>query len=144
MTNGFRLDILSPVKKKALQVVSSMDEMANKLKEKLELSILFDFYGELLKEQNKHIVEDHILNDLSLGEIAQEYGISRQGVYDIVKRSSKQLRAYEESLHLVKKFESTKTKVSHIKELSQSVKLTKDINLLDEIIQLSETILNDL
>lgn len=121
-----------------------MDEMANKLKDKLELSILFDFYGELLKNHNKHIFEDHILNDLSLSEIAEEYGISRQGVYDIVKRCSKQLKDCEDKLHLVKKFERTKEKVTRIRTLSEEVKVTKDTDRLDEVIHLSETILNDL
>ena len=122
-----------------------MDEIMNdKLKEKLELSILFDFYGELLKDHNKPIFEDYILNDLSLSEIAQECGISRQGVYDIVKRCSKQLRDCEDKLHLVHKFELTKQKVGCIKALSLSINETKDLKSLDEIIRLSETILNDL
>ena len=57
----------------------------------LEQSLLFDFYGELLTSHQKAIYEDFVLNDLSLGEIAQERQISRQGVYDIVRRCNKQL-----------------------------------------------------
>ena len=118
--------------------------MDNKLKEKVELSILFDFYGELLKNHNKHIFEDYVLNDLSLSEIAEEQGISRQGVYDIVKRCSKQLKECEEKLNLVKKFEETKEKVNRIKELTQKIKLSGEKACLEEIIKLSENILQDL
>ena len=120
---------------------SIMDE---KLKEKVELSILFDFYGELLKSHNKHIFEDYILNDLSLSEIAQEQGISRQGVYDIVKRCSKQLKECEEKLCLVKKFERTKEMVSRIKELSLQGKGSQSRVYFDEIIKLCENISRDL
>lgn len=136
--------------------------MEDKLKEKIELSILFDFYGELLKNHNKQIFEDYILNDLSLGEIAEEQGISRQGVYDIVKRCSKQLKDCEEKLSLIKKFEITKIKVNRIKALSKQLKdsmqmkdtqqimdsdLMKDSDELTgivEIIELTDNILKEL
>lgn len=123
-----------------------MDEIVinDKLKEKVELSILFDFYGELLKGHNKHIFEDHILNDLSLSEIGEENGISRQGVFDIVKRCSKQLRECEEKLHLVKKFEMTKQQIGRIREISQTIKSTNDTKEIDLLIQLTDNILNDL
>jgi predicted DNA-binding protein YlxM (UPF0122 family) len=123
-----------------------MEDMVkdDKLKEKVELSILFDFYGELLKNHNKHIFEDYVLNDLSLSEIAEEQGISRQGVYDIVKRCSKQLKECEEKLNLVKKFEETKEKVNRIKELTQKIKLSGEKTCLEEIIKLSDSILQDL
>lgn len=114
-----------------------------KLKEKVELSILFDFYGELLKDHNKRIFEDYILNDLSLSEIGEEQGISRQGVYDIVKRCSKQLKDCEAKLCLVKKFEETKEMVNQIKVVSQDMKVNGK-NQLDEIIHLTENILRSL
>lgn len=116
----------------------------NKLKEKVELSILFDFYGELLKNHNKHIFEDYVLNDLSLSEIAEQQGISRQGVYDIVKRCSKQLKECEEKLSLVKKFEETKEKVNRIKELTNEVIISGEQSHLQTIINLSDNILQNL
>ena len=58
----------------------------------LQLTLLYDFYGELLTEHQKLIYEDFVLNDLSLSEIAEDREISRQGVYDIVRRCRKQLQ----------------------------------------------------
>ncbi len=50
----------------------------------VEQTLLYDFYGELLSEHQRNIYKDVIFNDLSLSEIADEYGISRQGVHDII------------------------------------------------------------
>ena len=66
----------------------------------IEEALLYDFYGELLTEHQKLIYEDFVLNDLSLSEIAEDREISRQGVYDIVRRCRKQLQGYEAKLLL--------------------------------------------
>lgn len=84
----------------------------------VELSLLYDFYGALLKEHKREIFEDYILNDYSLSEIANDKGMTRQGVYDIIKRSSKELRLYEEKLSLVHKFQKTKEMVNQIQTLA--------------------------
>lgn len=132
-----------------LQNENNMDD---KIKEMIELSILYDFYGELFNDHNKTVFADYILHDLSLGEIAEEKGISRQGVYDIVRRTSKKLREYEDKLHLVKKFESTKSKINRMKELMEVVKIqleksndevSSSISSLDEMIELVEDILQE-
>ena len=91
--------------------------MVESFEEIVELSLLFDFYGEMLGEHKKKIYEDYVLNDLSLAEIAEEEGISRQGVHDIVKRCTKQLKEYETTLHLVEKFQNMKTKLTKAAEL---------------------------
>ena len=67
----------------------------------VEQALLYDFYGELLTEHQKKIYEAAIYNDLSLGEIAAEQGISRQGVHDLIRRCDKILVDYESKLHLV-------------------------------------------
>ena len=68
------------------------------MEEKLEQTYLYDFYGELLNEHQRQIYEDFVFNDLSLGEIASEEGISRQGVADMIKRCNNKLEAYEKKL----------------------------------------------
>ena len=80
----------------------------------LEQALLFDFYGELLTDHQKEIYEQFALEDLSLSEIAEMKGISRQGVHDLVKRCQKTLEGYEMKLHLVEKFLSVKEKISLI------------------------------
>ena len=51
----------------------------------VEQTLLYDFYGELLTDHQKEIYEDAVFNDLSLSEIADQQGISRQGVHDLTK-----------------------------------------------------------
>lgn len=86
--------------------------------EKLRQAYLYDFYGELLNERQRRIYEDFNLNDLSLGEIAKEEGISRQGVSDMVRRCTGKLEGYEKKLHLVEKFLSVKRDVEQIHGLA--------------------------
>jgi len=101
--------------------------MVNSMEEIVELSLLFDFYGEMLGDHKKQIFEDYVLNDLSLAEIADEEGISRQGVHDIVKRCTKQLKEYEAALHLVEKFQNMKRKLTEASELL-TIEVQKDNN----------------
>ena len=56
------------------------------MERKVMQTYLYDFYGELLTEHQRNVYEDFVLNDFSLSEIAQEAGISRQGVHDLVKQ----------------------------------------------------------
>ncbi len=91
--------------------------MMESMEEIVQLSLLFDFYGEMLGDHKKKIFEDYVLNDYSLAEIADEEGISRQGVHDIVKRCTKQLNEYETTLHLVEKFQKMKKTLTEASEL---------------------------
>lgn len=79
-----------------------------------EQALLYDFYGELLTEHQQNIYEDAVFNDMSLSEIAEVQGISRQGVHDLIKRCDKILQDYESKLHLVERFEKAKEKVGEI------------------------------
>ena len=87
----------------------------------LEQSLLYDFYGELLTPHQKSIYEDFVLNDLSLGEIAEERNISRQAVYDIVKRCKKQLEGSEQKLHLLERFTKVKESVESIHAKAEEI-----------------------
>lgn len=84
-------------------------------------ALLYDFYGELLTEHQQSIYEDAVCNDLSLGEIALERGISRQGVHDLIRRCDKILQEYEARLHLVEKFMDARDKVEKIIALTQEL-----------------------
>ena len=106
--------------------------------------MLYDFYGELLNEHQKKIYEDVVFNDMSLAEIAKEEGISRQGVHDLIKRCDKILRDYEDKLHLVEKFNTTKKDVTNIKELSERFMSSEDKKLIDEIITVTDKILAEI
>ena len=83
----------------------------------VENTMLYDFYGELLTPHQKTIYELY-LDDLSLSEIAEEAGTSRQAVHDLIKRCNKILKSYEEKLGLVKKFEAARDKVDQIHRLA--------------------------
>ena len=97
-------------------------------------SLLYDFYGELLTDHQKEIYEDYVLNDLSLVEIAEQRGISKQGVHDLIKRCDKILNEYESKLKLVEKYEVTKKDINKICELA---------NNNEEIKQIAESILEN-
>jgi hypothetical protein len=100
-------------------------------------ALLFDFYGELLTEHQKSIYSDIVLNDLSYSEVARDEGISRQGVYDLVKRCDKILEDYESKLCLVEKFLETKERVSRIHELATALKeKTEQQELKDSICEI--------
>lgn len=98
------------------------------MEKKLMQTYLYDFYGELLTDHQREIYEDFVLNDLSLSEIAQEAGISRQGVHDLVKRCDRILEGYEEKLHLLERFLSTKEKVCRIQSLSRKYQEQREPN----------------
>lgn len=74
----------------------------------VEQGLLYDFYGELLTEHQRNVYEDAVYNDMSLTEIAEQYGISRQGVHDLIRRCDKLLAGYEEKLRLVQKLRKQK------------------------------------
>lgn len=113
------------------------------MEEIVEQALLYDFYGELLTSHQKQVYEDFVLNDLSLSEIAQEQGISRQGVHDLVKRCNKILAEYEDKLHLVNKFIYTKEKVNAINELTCEFEKSKSLDIVDEIRNISNEILEN-
>lgn len=112
------------------------------IEERVELSLLYDFYGALLKENQQQMFEAYILDDFSISEIADDMGITRQGVHDAVKRASKQLREYEEKLGLVERFEQQKEAVKRLhhqlREMdisAESPGWTKVFAILGEILE---------
>lgn len=92
----------------------------------VEQGLLYDFYGELLTEHQRNVYEDAVYNDMSLTEIAEQYGISRQGVHDLIRRCNKLLAGYEEKLRLVQKFTEAKRKMEQINSLADEAKCLPD------------------
>ena len=84
----------------------------------VEQTLLYDFYGELLTERQQQVYESVVLEDYSLSEVAEDLGISRQGVHDMIKRCNHTLEEYESRLHLVEKFLCIRKQVQQIKELA--------------------------
>ena len=70
----------------------------------LEMSQLLDFYGETLSERKRSVMSLYYNEDLSLAEVAEEVGISRQGVRDLIKKAEKELADLEETLGLADRF----------------------------------------
>ena len=79
-----------------------------------EVSLLYDFYGELLTSRQREVMQLYHEENLSLSEIASEFSISRQGVHDALKNAEKALHEYENKLGLVEKFEKTHSAVMEI------------------------------
>lgn len=84
----------------------------------VEQTLLYDFYGELLTERQQQVYESVVLEDYSLSEVAEDLGISRQGVHDMIKRCNHTLEEYESRLHLVENFLCIRKQVQKIKELA--------------------------
>ena len=103
----------------------------------VEQTLLYDFYGELLNEHQRQIYTEAVFNDYSLSEIADEYGISRQGVHDLIKRVDKTLTENEEKLHLIEKFMQTKSMVEEIKSLAGEYRRTTDMGCISRIEQIA-------
>ena len=103
----------------------------------VEQTLLYDFYGELLTERQQQVYESVVLEDYSLSEVAEDLGISRQGVHDMIKRCNHTLEEYESRLHLVEKFLCIRKQVQKIKELAVGYKA-------GEITEISNKILEEL
>ena len=102
-----------------------------------EVSLLLDFYEELLSERKRTVLSMYYNEDLSLAEIADEIGISRQGVRDLIKKAEEELSNLEDKLGLVRKFEEAKTRAASIREMlekeSVSPELAAEFTALTEL-----------
>lgn len=105
----------------------------------IEQGILYDFYGPLLTEHQQEIYEMIVYDNMSLGEIALDKGISRQAVHDIVKRCDKQLAEYENKLHLIKRFSDNKRKMIEIKSLLNDYSLFSEAEKISDDNKVQQT-----
>lgn len=77
--------------------------MVNVMEKIVRQGMLYDLYGELLTEHQRVVYGELVNDDLSLSEIAELHGITRQGVHDLIRRCDKILEGYEDKLHLLEK-----------------------------------------
>ena len=83
----------------------------------LNITVLLDFYGKLLSDKARDIMEMYYMEDLSLAEIAENKGITRQGVRDNIVRAQKELENFETNLNLLERFKRISANVDNIKNV---------------------------
>ena len=110
------------------------------MEEIVRRSLLYDFYGCLLTEHQIRIYQMAVFHDLSLSEIAEAAGITRQAASDLLRRVDRQLQGYENNLHLVRKFEEVRRCAAKIRELSDG----KDPDSFRQISGLADRILGEI
>ena len=94
------------------------------MEKNVEISILCQLYGKLLSEKQLEFIDDYYNNDLSLSEIAENHGITRQAVRDMLKKGEKKLFEYEEKLLFMKRMLNQEKKIEEI--LLELTKIQKD------------------
>ena len=86
------------------------------------MTMLFDFYGEILTERQKEFYDLYYNEDLSLAEIAENYGISRQGVRDVIVRAESIMTELEDKTGLLKRFMQMRDKLTAIEEAAAEIR----------------------
>ena len=114
------------------------------MKKIVEQGLLYDFYGELLTEHQRKVYESAVYDDLSLTEIADEHGISKQGVHDLIKRCTKTMQGYEDRLHMIRRFEAIKENAEQLQKLSKGSADISDIEFRNKVNTISSNILEEL
>lgn len=107
-------------------------------------SLLMDFYGELLPKRQKDVIKLYYEEDLSLSEISEEFGISRQGVHDALKKGQLSLAEYEKTLGLIQKFQDQRQKIRELSKELESIIDNKqgDVNLEENLNRIKELLQN--
>ncbi len=87
----------------------------------LEISVLFDFYGDMLTDKQKDLIDLYYNQDLSLGEIAEIENITRQGVRDSIKRGEAYLLELEEKLGLLQRYKNLNKSLEKMQKIADDV-----------------------
>ena len=96
-----------------------------------ELILLYDYYGELLTDRQRECFELRYYQDFSLGEIGQELGISRQGVYDNLSRTEALLNRMEEKTGCVRRDRACRKAAQKVLELAEQLKANENLQISD-------------
>ena len=89
--------------------------------EMLQMTMLFDFFGDLLTEKQREFYDLHHNEDLSLSEIAEKAGISRQGVHDVIRRAEKSLAEIERKTGVVLKWHKTRIQLEQAEGIAREL-----------------------
>jgi len=108
------------------------------LEKTTRMNFLFDFYQSLLTEKQRSYMHLYYLDDHSLGEIADEYEISRQAVYDNIKRTDAMLEEYEDKLRLFEKFQQRQVVLENLQIVVQSEPVNRE-RIFELVEQLKES-----
>lgn len=106
-------------------------------------SILYDYYGDLLKDNQSNIIDLYYNQDYSLSEIAEEMNISRQGVHDALKRAEKSLLEYEDKIKLHYKYDKYSHAAENIINLTTNIKDHKYKEIIKSINEEASKIINE-
>ena len=99
------------------------------LEKTTRMNFLFDFYQALLTEKQRSYMELYYLDDHSLGEIAESYEISRQAVYDNIRRTEAMLEEYEDKLRLLEKFQQRQRMLEELTDAIKDENATIEVRL---------------
>ena len=99
----------------------------------LEIGYLLDFYGDILPERRRDIMDLYYNDDLSLSEIAEQMGITRQAVRDSIKKTEQELFFYEEKLGLRRRFTEAETRVEKAISLCEAARETIPPAIAEEL-----------
>jgi predicted DNA-binding protein YlxM (UPF0122 family) len=105
------------------------------MEKNIEVSLLFDFYGELLKPSGRQAIDLYYNEDLSLAEIADQSGITRQGVRDSIKRCEQQLFDFEKKLGLFRRFGELEKGLDEISVTAEKIQTNSQDNNIKQLAQ---------
>jgi predicted DNA-binding protein YlxM (UPF0122 family) len=108
----------------------------------LEIGYLLDFYGELLNDRRRTVLDMYYNEDMSLSEIAEALGITRQGVRDLIKKAGDELLLFEDKLQMAKKFRNLCECTDNAEQIIKSNANDKDSSLLALLSEIRQIIEN--
>ena len=114
------------------------ERVADEVGRKIELAWLTAFYGGLLTEKQRQVLTLHCEEDLSLAEIAQEAGVSRQGVHDMLTRAAQRLFDMEEKLGMAARFRRMEEGLEECRALLQEKRYDEAERTIESLIRLDQ------
>ncbi|KAB8138710.1 putative DNA-binding protein [Gracilibacillus oryzae] len=106
------------------------------LEKTTRINFLYDFYQALLTEKQRNYMEMYYLEDLSLGEISETFEVSRQAIYDNIRRTEQMLEDYEKKLGLYHRFEKRQKLLKQTKQLLTEQNYDQATDVIDQIMEM--------